>query len=106
MATNPNGPSLNDLMYSSYNQDGFLNVTQNTFSPQIGQIFGPGSGLSDNMAVTEKVTILLPGLTSNWNVEDFVTTSENVMVVLPLNNNVFSLTVSDTVTTTEAVTRA
>lgn len=101
--TNPNGPSLNDLMYDSYNQDGFVNVTTNVFTPQIGNVFGPGSGLSDNTAVTEVIMLNVPGLSSNWNVEDFTTTSEFVSVVIPILNHNFNLGVSDTTITSELV---
>lgn len=106
MATNPNGPSLNDLMYASYNPNGYVNVTQSAFNPQIGQVFGPGSGLSENTAVTEKMTILIAGLSNNLGVEDFIVTSENISVVLPPNNNLLGIVVSDTTVTSEVVTRA
>lgn len=100
--TNPNGPSLNDLMYASYNPNGFVNVTQSAFSPQIGAPFGSGV-LSDNAAITERLTILIPGLSNSANAEDFVTTSENINVVLPLNNNLLGIVVSDTTITSEVV---
>lgn len=109
MATNPNGPSLNDLMYAAYNPtnpQGFLTVATISYYLQIGPDYGPGSGLSDNAAITEKMTIIIPGQTFAANAEDFTTTSENVSVQLPLNNNLLGILVSDTTVTSETVTRA
>ncbi len=94
----PNGPTLNDLMYGGYNPDGYLNVTtKNEF--YIIQ--------ASEFAHTAEVLAPLnyEGFSFSIDTSDFLNTNENVQVFPDVTGpNLFSLSTSDSVATTEAVT--
>lgn len=98
---NPNGPTLNDLEYGSYNQAGYVNVTQSIPGEFIG---GAASPVSDAVNTRENVVLNFVGYTYSDDTSDFVNTSENVQVNIGLTGpNRSSISVSDSVTTSENI---
>lgn len=91
----PNGPTLADLQYASYDAIGDLKVTT-------GQALTSTLVATEILSVRENVALNIPGVTYNVNTSDFLNTSENIAVVEgPTGPNQFSVTVSDSIKTTE-----
>lgn len=100
----PNGPTLADLQYGSYNQAGYVNVTQSIPGEFIG---GAAAPVNDVINANERLIINLVGFTYSKDTSDFVNTSENVQVAIgPTGPNKASISVSDSVSVAENVIRA
>lgn len=93
-APTPNGPTLNDLEYASYNGLGSLNVTTYIPTYLIQTV--------DNARLSENVAVNFPDFTGSVDTSDFINTTESVVVnIAPNTANQYSINTSDTVTTSE-----
>lgn len=98
---NPNGPTLNDLEYASYNQAGFVNVTTQIPGEFIGGITAP---VNDAVNTRENVVLNFVGFTYTEDTSDFLNTTENVQVQIgPTGPTAVSVVVSDSTTTSENI---
>lgn len=103
-APTPNGPTLNDLKYGSYNQAGYVNVTQTIPGQFIG---GATTPVFDAINTRENVVLVLSNITYAEDTSDFLNTAENVSVfidVFGLDN--LAINTSDSTVTSENVVRA
>ena len=89
MATpTPNGPTINDLQYQSFAISG---------AP-----YGFNPAVSETSITSENVVLNFVGYTATDLEEEFVTTSENIVVSIQLPGpNQFSIVTSDTTVTSE-----
>ncbi len=91
----PTSPTLNDLMYNSY--DGAGNVRTSTNVPGSLAI-----NVFSGVATTESMLPQFVGYSATANTSDFLGTAENTVVIIDQNlGNQFSANVSDTVVTAE-----
>lgn len=96
----PNGPTLADLQYGSYNQGGLVRVT--TGFPD--DFIGSGGVVNDAVNTRENVVLDLVGYTTSVDTSDFLNTTENVNVVLDIFNlDQLKVTVNDSTTTSENI---
>lgn len=93
----PTSPTLNDLQYGSYNQAGYVNVS--TLVP------GDFISVNDIVQTRESLVLNMPGISYSVDTSDFIGTVENISVTLdPVGPNQYSISVSDTIDTSESQT--